>query len=49
MGECFISVLIVIERRHIDEWYYLCLFEDYNGCAVPLEENIDCISLKPQE
>ena len=47
--ECFISVSVVLERRCIDEGYYLCLFGDYNDCAVPWEENIDCIGLRPHE
>ena len=37
IGECFVLVLVVFERRCIDEGYYLCLFGDYNDCSVPWE------------
>ena len=46
IGECFVSMLVVLEGRFIDEGCYLCLFRDYSGCAVPSEENIDCIGLR---
>ena len=49
IGECFVLVLVVLERRIIDEGYYLCLLGDYSGFAVPWEENTDCIGLRPQE
>ena len=47
IGECFVSMLVELERRCIDEGYYLCLFGDYSGCVVPLAENTDCIGLRP--
>ena len=49
IGECFISVLVVLEKSFTNEGCYLCLFGVYSRGAVPLEENTNCIGLRPQE
>ena len=43
ISECFVSVLVVLERHCIDEVYYLGLFGDYSGYAVPLEVLWRCL------